>query len=612
MVRLHGSIGVGLAFVLIAALPLFPHAAWSSRNPQPATVPVEVIALDRDGTFADNLTPASFAVAVDGKPRQVLWIRHVSRGPGSLDEAGRRQSSGTGALRFAAEPTRSMLVVVDETSIERGSERAVIQAAGALVDRFGLDDHIGVVRIPITRDSHVALTTERAAVRAALRQVVGQAARAGLPAVDARSMQPQPPANDTNRAAGDPAQAINPERERLPTEVERPGLASDEGTAPAAGFMASFHGVLKALQPIPVRKLVAVFSGGLPQGGTARIDELARAAVASHATIYAFGFSGTSDDRSSAAGLSALERLARSTGGSFTMVGKNADKSIARMIPEMSACYVLGIEGATSDADGKRHTLRVEASRQLLTIRAPEWFIPRADLEDVVPPSPAPMPGPGHALELSFDATKALAIVYSSPNQLLVLPTGAGEQTSLTVAGFNYLGAGWYHDGRRVVFVAQRQGQPLSAYSQDVEGGAPTRLGVDLGPFATRILRWAWLLVSPDGKWFTGRAGPPTLVPIEGSQLRALPNLGDTDIPVGWTEDGLGLFVNRNGSTEGAVQIVRVDLVTGAIVAGKEIVPRDVVGLQERPVCLVTPDGRTIVYSTKQYLTDLYLVEGLK
>ena len=105
---------------------------------------------------------------------------------------------------------------------------------------------------------------------------------------------------------------------------------------------------------------------------------------------------------------------------------------------------------------------------------------------------------------------------------------------------------------------------------------------------------------------------PPTLLWIEGGQPRRLPGLGDTDIPVGWTEDGRGLFVNRNGSTEGAVQIVRVDLATGAIVPWKEIVPRDVVGLQERPVCLVTPDGRTIVYSTKQYLTDLYLVEGLK
>jgi len=60
--------------------------------------------------------------------------------------------------------------------------RAVAEVAAvlALVDRFGLDDRIGVVRIPIARDSRVALTTERPDVRAALRQVVGRATRAGV------------------------------------------------------------------------------------------------------------------------------------------------------------------------------------------------------------------------------------------------------------------------------------------------------------------------------------------------------------------------------------------------------------------------------------------------
>jgi VWFA-related protein len=398
MIRQHRNIGVGLALVLITTLPLRSQAIRPSQNPPPATVPVEVIALDRDGKFADNLTPASFTVAVDGKPRQVLWIRHVSRGPGSLDEAGRRQSGGTSALRVAAEPARSVIVVVDETSIEIGAERAVIQAAGALVDRFGLDDRIGVVRIPIPRDGQMALTTERADVRTALRQVAGQALRAGLPATDAVSMQPLrplPTVSDTTGAAGDPVAATSSQRERPLTESEQLGLASNQGTAPAARFMDGLAGVLKALQLLPARKVIALFSGGLRQGGTARLDELARAALAAHATIYAFGFPGTGDDPSSAAGLSALERLARSTGGSFTIVGKSADKGIDRLIPELSACYVLGIEGATSDTDGKGHTLRVEAPRQALTIRAPAWFVPTSDLDDVVPPAPAPRPGTG-------------------------------------------------------------------------------------------------------------------------------------------------------------------------------------------------------------------------
>ena len=220
--------------------------------------------------------------------------------------------------------------------------------------------------------------------------------------------------------------------------------------------------------------------------------------------------------------------------------------------------------------------------------------------------------GSGEAIQLSPDGTQALAIVFSRPRQLVVFPRGAGEPRSLTVDGFDYVGAGWHPDGRRVVFIAERQGQPLSAYVQDAAGGAPTRLRTDLGPYDPGIRGWGTLLVSPDGKWFTGSEGRPTLVPIEGNLTRVLPGLGVTDVPIGWTADGEGLFVSRLGSSDGSVQIARVDLASGALVPWKEIVPRDVAGLQTRPQCLVTPDGRTIVYSTTRYLTDLYLVEGLR
>jgi Tol biopolymer transport system component len=219
--------------------------------------------------------------------------------------------------------------------------------------------------------------------------------------------------------------------------------------------------------------------------------------------------------------------------------------------------------------------------------------------------------GTGEAMQLSPDGTRALAIVYSSPNQFLVLPSGAGEPRSLTVDGFTYRAAGWHPDGRRVVFVGGPQGHAFSTYIQDAAGGAPTRLDVDLGSVPVGFDNLS-LLVSPDGKWFTSGAGPPTLLPLEGGQPRRLPNLGSTDIPVGWTLDGRGLFVSRNGSTEGAVQIVRVDVANGAIEPVREIVPNDLVGLKQRLLCLITPDGRTIVYVTKRYLTDLYLVEGLR
>ena len=60
------------------------------------------------------------------------------------------------------------------------------------------------------------------------------------------------------------------------------------------------------------------------------------------------------------------------------------------------------------------------------------------------------------------------------------------------------------------------------------------------------------------------------------------------------------------------MQVVRVDVASGAIEPWKAIVPRDIAGFLSRPRCFVTPDSRTIVYSMDRFLTDLYLVEGLK
>ena len=406
MRRQHRSVAFGVAFALLTLLRPSPDARGASQGQSLVSVPLEVVALEPTGAPADSLTPGSLAVTVDGKPRRVLWIRRVSRGPGSVDEAGRRQSDGRGALRFAAEPARSVLVVIDQTSIERGSERNVIEAAAALLDRLGFDDRVGVVRIPIPRDGHLALTTERAAMRSDLRRVAGLATPAGaLPSV----VRPAPPApvSDENRAAGDPETVSSPERPQIDTD--RPGSLSGEGVPPAADVFTNLRDILQALRPFPTRKVVAVFSGGLRSGGEKPIDELSREAIAAHATIYAFESPGNHDDRSAAPALSALARLAASTGGSATVVGKNADKAIETMVSEISACFVLSVERVRSDDEGTAHRLRVDGLRQRLVVRAPAWFVPGADLEDLMPPSPPPRPAPAEPVVPAKEAAAAPA-----------------------------------------------------------------------------------------------------------------------------------------------------------------------------------------------------------
>ena len=383
MTRPHRYGVPGLALGVLVCLSAFPEARPPIQGEPPSTIPVEVVALERDGTFADSLKPESFAVAVDGRPRRVLWVRQVSRGPGSMAEAGRHQPAGADPVRYAAEPARSILIVVDQSSIERGSERTVIEAAGSLVDRFGLDDRIGVIRIPVARAGRVDLTTERVAVRAELRLLAGLAPRAASQPSNAPAVTLLVPASDPNEPTGDPAASNSPERPQIDTD--RLG-AANEGL-PAADYVTSLRDLVTALRPFPTRKVLAVFSGGLRTGGTERIDDLARQAIAAHTTIYAFRISDGHDSRAEAPGLSALARLATSTGGSLLVVGKGTDKGIERMVSDISACYVLGVESSSTDADGRAHALRVEALRPQVTIRAPAWFVPRPDLVDVMPSS---------------------------------------------------------------------------------------------------------------------------------------------------------------------------------------------------------------------------------
>jgi VWFA-related protein len=397
MFRYRKTIVPAFAFAL-ALVPLSAPRISAVQTPAPASppavVPVEVVALDRDGKAVDNLGPGSFAVTVDGRPRRVLWVRHVSRGPGASSDAASRQVNRSETLSFAAEPARNILVVVDEASIVRGAERAVTQAAGALLDRLGLDDRVGVVRIPMPRDSRVALTAERPEARAALRQVVGQAVQAGGSANDALQAQQQAQAADQNRTQTvDPDRAATAERTPPPVAADMPAKAADEDPD-ARGIVPGLQTLLKALQPFPGRKVVALFSAGLPAAGTSRLDDVALAAAGAHAVIYGFGVQGARDDPSGTLDPTALERLANLTGGSFTMIGRNADRSVERVVSELSACYVLGVEGAPSDADGRRHALRVEVPRQPLTLRAPAWLMPKDDVDDVVPRAPGPGASP--------------------------------------------------------------------------------------------------------------------------------------------------------------------------------------------------------------------------
>ncbi len=393
--------GVATAAATIAAPPP------ATRRPAADALAIEALVVDRDGRLVEGLRPSDFTVTVDGRSRPVLWVKRVSRGPGATADAASRQVGTEDAALYAAELRRNVLIVVDQATMVRGDERAVVRAADAFLQRLGIDDLIAVVRIPTPADSLLTLTTERPPVREALSTVVGHVVPANAAAA--------PSLSDLAAMAEpnvDPTVDRVPDLNKPPERPVRAGVsemskdATEEELATARNGLSALHALMASLQQLPGRKVVLLFSAGLVASSPVRVEETAAAAAAARATVYAYGVRGQPDAARRAPDVGPIQAIARATGGSFAMLGRNPEKAVERAVTELSACYVLGIQAEPSDADGGRHALRVETSRKGAAARSAAWLPSGPAPDDVALPPPAAVPADA-APPVSMPATAA-------------------------------------------------------------------------------------------------------------------------------------------------------------------------------------------------------------
>src|SRR5450755_1078338 len=134
--------------------------------------------------------------------------------------------------------------------------------------------------------------------------------------------------------------------------------------------------------------------------------------------------------------------------------------------------------------------------------------------------SPAIRLGEGVADALSPDQKWVIVQTPHSPEQLRLLPTGAGETQPLTNDSINHQWARWFPDGKRFVFSGNEPGHGVRLYIQDISGGKPSPIspeGVDATAFA----------VSPDGQSVVG-TGPDEkgyFYPTAGGEPRVVNGL---------------------------------------------------------------------------------------
>lgn len=118
------------------------------------------------------------------------------------------------------------------------------------------------------------------------------------------------------------------------------------------------------------------------------------------------------------------------------------------------------------------------------------------------------------------------------------------------------------------------------------------------------------LLVSPDGRRVIAHPlgeGPWMSYPLDGAATSAPVNaLKMWDRPLAWAPDGASVYI----ATSPVAGIFRVSLKTGERQLVRSLSSKGEVTRIATPY--MTPDARTLVYTTDTTLADLFVVSGLR
>ncbi len=191
----------------------------------------------------------------------------------------------------------------------------------------------------------------------------------------------------------------------------------------------------------------------------------------------------------------------------------------------------------------------------------------------------------------------------ATPHKLMLLPTGAGESRQLTDDKIDHFNVTWTPDGKSIVYGAAEPGHGRRSYLLDLESGQsrPITKEDTLG-----------FLVTPDGKYLVAvdNQRQRWLYPIAGGE----PQIFSPNVT---SDEGVRICLPDNQSVlamkyDVPVTVTRVDLATGRREPWMKIIPADPAGVQSIPDVRFSADGKSYAYSIVRFLSDLYVVDGLK
>ena len=218
--------------------------------------------------------------------------------------------------------------------------------------------------------------------------------------------------------------------------------------------------------------------------------------------------------------------------------------------------------------------------------------------------SPATRLGDGVALALSPNGTLAATMLEKDLSQIILLPVGAGEPKAMPRSRIQHISAMWHPDGKRLIVRGADAGHAERSWIEDFSGG--------LRPLTPPNQRCT--AISPDGKQCLANPDQNRiyLYPIGGGERQEVRGFPSDYAAIGFMNGGKLVAVPKGVSVRThPVEIKTFDIPTGRLAPLRTLTVGDPVGAQNIEIIANSADGKTIAFSFRRFVSDLYLLEGL-
>jgi DNA-binding winged helix-turn-helix (wHTH) protein/Tol biopolymer transport system component len=203
--------------------------------------------------------------------------------------------------------------------------------------------------------------------------------------------------------------------------------------------------------------------------------------------------------------------------------------------------------------------------------------------------------------------SKSAVVLYpwgmqpSAISQLRLIPIGPGIPQEITSDSLTHVRAGWFPDGKKLVFIGAEPGHANRSWKLDLDGGKPVPITPE-GVTGTRV--------SPDGQTLAAVDATKQiwLYPVDGGPPKRLVMLEAVEEIDRWSNDGRSLFLTKYGVP---AEVYRLNTQTGERKLLYRVSPADPAGVSNSGPVLVTSDGKSYVYGYTRVLSTLYVVRGL-